>query len=84
LVKIMADQGAVLLDIPGLTDAGTGESLVMDISRKPLINLVWVGAFLVVLGSIVVFIRRREEMNLRSSYRSGTSEAESISDHLTH
>jgi cytochrome c-type biogenesis protein CcmF len=80
LVKILADQGAVLLAIPGLTDAGAGESLVMDVSRKPLINLVWVGAFLIVLGSIVVFIRRRDEMNQRSSVAQPSTSSQGAAD----
>ncbi|MFZ1684362.1 MAG: cytochrome c biogenesis protein CcsA [Candidatus Zixiibacteriota bacterium] len=60
--RVLADQGAVGLVIPGLTDIGGGERLVLDVSRKPLINLVWTGALLIVLGTIVVFLRRREEM----------------------
>ncbi len=49
------------ITIPGLTEVSP-EKLVLDISRKPLINLVWIGAVLIMLGSLVTFIRRREEM----------------------
>ncbi len=63
LSRILADQGQVVLTIPGLTQSGGGERLVLDVSRKPLINLVWGGAFLIILGSILVFIRRREELD---------------------
>ena len=62
IARILADQGEVVLSIPGLTSTGGGERLVLDISRKPLINLVWGGAFLIVIGSVLVFIRRREEL----------------------
>jgi cytochrome c-type biogenesis protein CcmF len=61
LDRILADQGAVAISIPGLIDRSP-EKLVLDISRKPLINLVWVGAVLIMIGSLVTFIRRREEM----------------------
>jgi len=59
--KILADQGAVAVDIPGLTDQDNGDQLLMDISRKPLINLVWVGTTFIMLGTLIVFFRRRRE-----------------------
>ena len=59
--RILADQGAVLVDIPGLVDQHSGDQLLLDISRKPLINLVWVGTTLILLGSLIVFVRRRRE-----------------------
>jgi len=59
---IMADRGMVSLRIPGLVETNPPDQLVLDISRKPLINLVWVGTTLVMLGSLIVFIRRREEL----------------------
>lgn len=61
LDQILADRGAVSLTIPGLTEAGSGERLVLDISRKPIISLVWAGAILILIGSLVVFLRRRDE-----------------------
>ncbi|PWB75563.1 hypothetical protein C3F09_02020 [candidate division GN15 bacterium] len=61
LIRVLADQKAVVLNIPGLTDVATPETLVLDISRKPLINFVWGGAILTLIGSIITFIRRREE-----------------------
>ncbi len=59
--KILADQGAVVVDIPGLTDQEQGDRLLLDVSRKPLINLVWFGTTLIMLGTLIVFIRRRKE-----------------------
>ncbi len=61
LVQILADQKAVVLNIPGLTDVASPETLVLDISKKPLINLVWGGAILTLLGTVITFLRRREE-----------------------
>ena len=59
--KIFADQGEVVVDIPGLTDQDNGDRLLMDVSRKPLINLVWIGTTFIMLGTLIVFIRRRKE-----------------------
>lgn len=61
LARILADQKAIVLSIPGLTDVAAPETLVLDVSKKPLINLVWVGAILTMLGTILTFIRRRQE-----------------------
>ncbi len=61
LDRIMADQGAVAITIPGLIQKSP-EQLVLDISKKPLINFVWIGAILIMVGSLITFLRRREEM----------------------
>jgi len=61
LIRILADQKAIVLSIPGLTDVASPETLVLDVSKKPLINLVWGGAILTMLGTVITFIRRREE-----------------------
>ncbi len=60
--KILADQGAVAISIPGLTGKEGGDLLVLDITKKPIINLVWAGAILIMVGSVIVFIRRRGEI----------------------
>ncbi|HWR83552.1 MAG TPA: cytochrome c biogenesis protein CcsA [Candidatus Deferrimicrobium sp.] len=60
--RILADQAAVVLNIPGLTDAGQMEALVLDISKKPVINLVWAGTTLILLGCVIAFLRRRAEL----------------------
>ncbi|MEW5995239.1 MAG: cytochrome c biogenesis protein ResB, partial [Candidatus Zixiibacteriota bacterium] len=62
IARIDADGGAVLLDIPGLTDRAAKEVLVLDVSKKPAINLVWVGTSLILLGCLIAFVRRRGEM----------------------
>lgn len=64
LLKISADQGLVML---GITDKDSAEefadkqSLVLDISLKPLINFVWLGLIMVVIGSGWSTIRRIKE-----------------------
>ena len=60
--KILADQGAVLLDIPGL-DTNTPETLVLDVTRKPMIILVWIGTTIVLLGCVLSFARRRKDIS---------------------
>jgi len=54
IAEIMADEGKVMIDIVGIGD------LVMEVARKPLINLVWLGAILIVFGSIIGYYKRRK------------------------
>ncbi len=60
--SVLADQGAVTLSIPGLVEESQGERLILDVSNKPLINLVWAGAILILLGTMLTFLRRRKEL----------------------
>jgi len=62
ILQIMADQGAVVLDIPGLFSDTKPDKLILDISKKPLIVLVWIGTTLVLLGSLIAVYRRRGEL----------------------
>ncbi|HKK21106.1 MAG TPA: hypothetical protein VJ983_06515, partial [candidate division Zixibacteria bacterium] len=61
--QILADQGGVMLHIPGLVASGPPDRLILDISKKPIINLVWLGTTLVLLGSILVYLRRKSELS---------------------
>lgn len=61
ITSIHADQGSVGIAIPGVTDARSTESLILDVSKKPLINFVWGGAILIMLGTGLSFLRRRQE-----------------------
>ncbi|MEW5794946.1 MAG: cytochrome c biogenesis protein CcsA [Candidatus Zixiibacteriota bacterium] len=60
--QIIADQGVVVLDIPGLLPGISPEKLILDISKKPMITLVWVGTTLILLGSLTSLYRRRTEL----------------------
>ena len=62
IVQIMADQGAVALDIPGLASDSKPPKLILDITKKPLIILVWIGTTLILLGSLITIYRRRSEL----------------------
>ncbi len=60
---IDADRGMVKLAIAGLGSdssgsAGTPANLVLDVSTKPLILLVWLGTILTLAGSCLAVIRR--------------------------
>lgn len=60
--EILPDEGAIVLTIPGLKRESKIDRLILDVARKPLINLVWWGTTLIMLGAIIVYIRRREEL----------------------
>lgn len=60
--QILADQAMVILDIPGLTPSMKPERLILDVSKKPMISLVWVGTTLMLLGSLAAVFRRRSDL----------------------
>ncbi len=60
--QILADQGAIALNIPGLTSTGPPDRLILDISKKPIINFVWLGTTLIMIGAILVYYRRKDEL----------------------
>ncbi|MEW6412241.1 MAG: cytochrome c biogenesis protein CcsA [Candidatus Zixiibacteriota bacterium] len=61
--QIIADRHAVSLSIPGLFKSQAPDRLILSITKKPVINLVWAGTTLILLGTIIVFLRRRSELN---------------------
>jgi cytochrome c-type biogenesis protein CcmF len=61
LSAIDATSGAVQLDFVGVEPAGAGAklaSLSVDVTRKPLIRLVWYGLYVVLLGGILATSQR--------------------------
>jgi len=60
--RILADQAAIIIDVPGLTDQNMDETLLLDISKKPVINLVWIGTTILLVGSVLVVLRRRRDL----------------------
>ena len=62
IMQVLADQKAVVLDIPGLVSNKNPEKLILDVSKKPIINFVWFGTTLLVIGLVIVFIKRRKEL----------------------
>jgi cytochrome c-type biogenesis protein CcmF len=59
--QILADKHAVVIDVPGIIEKGPEDQLIMSVSKKPIIMLVWIGTTLIMLGSAVVCIRRYRE-----------------------
>jgi cytochrome c-type biogenesis protein CcmF len=65
LLKINADQGMIVLgltekDNPG--DFEEKEKLILDISLKPMINLVWLGVLIIIVGTGWSAVRRIREV----------------------
>jgi hypothetical protein len=62
--RIDAEGGTVQLQIydPSLApEAATPASLVIDVSTKPLISLVWIGTVLIIIGiAMAMFLRRKD------------------------
>jgi cytochrome c-type biogenesis protein CcmF len=58
ITRIHAETGSVELALPGTTEPSIA---VVDVSRKPLVNLVWIGALVMLLGTSLAGIRRAGE-----------------------
>lgn len=59
LRDIQADAGMVSLQFSGIKGMDVVDLLVLEVSKKPLINLVWLGIILICIGTLVSFARRR-------------------------
>jgi cytochrome c-type biogenesis protein CcmF len=51
--RIYADNGAVALSIPGLVPGSSPDRLILDVSVKPGINLLWLGTIVVFIGLLL-------------------------------
>ena len=59
IASVDPNTGRVALEVPGLAPhGGAGDILAVEVSTKPLINLVWLGA-IVMLGSAFLSVLRR-------------------------
>ena len=60
---INAGDGAVRLETAGVGPAGTGAlpKLSLDVSRKPLIQLVWFGLYIILFGGLLSTVARFRE-----------------------
>ncbi len=54
--------GRVSLILPGAEQGGEGQVLAVEISTKPLINLVWLGAILMLAATFLVMVRRAQDV----------------------
>jgi len=58
IASVDPNTGRVALELPGMTRNRSQEILAVEVSTKPLINLVWIGAILM-LGSAFLSVLRR-------------------------
>jgi len=69
IAAVDPNTGRVALIVPGMARPAGGEVLAVEVSTKPLINLVWVGAILM-LGSVFLSaIRRATELRPAAGVR---------------
>lgn len=59
LQDIQADNGTVTLQFAGLPGMDVKDLLVLEVSKKPLINLVWLGVLMICAGTFISYLRRR-------------------------
>jgi cytochrome c-type biogenesis protein CcmF len=60
IAGVDAAQGRVGLEVPGLGRPQAGNILAVEVSTKPLINLVWLGS-IIMLGSVFLSVIRRAQ-----------------------
>jgi len=63
--RIDAEEGRVQLQVydPAMAPKGpTPSSLVIDVSTKPLISLVWIGTILIMIGITMAIVLRRKDV----------------------
>jgi hypothetical protein len=61
LEKIFADEGAVLISVEGLTPKSPPDRLILEVSKKPTMNILWAGSILLVVGGLMT-VRNRWKM----------------------
>jgi len=62
LEKIFADEGAILVSIEGLTSASPPDRLILEVSKKPTMNILWAGSIFLALGGLMT-VRNRWKMS---------------------
>lgn len=67
LVRMDADHGRIAVLPPGGT--ALAPTVVIDLSTKPWVNLVWVGALLMLFGTALAGVRRAREQVVREPRR---------------
>ena len=68
VVAVSPNDGAVVVRLRGISknpadefQAATVESLSLDVTRKPLISLVWGGFYVMMAGAFLAFVKRSRE-----------------------
>jgi cytochrome c-type biogenesis protein CcmF len=61
LEQIYADQGSVRISVEGLTEKNPEDRLILEVSKKPMMNILWAGTIILVLGGLLSFGSRWEK-----------------------
>jgi hypothetical protein len=83
VVAVSPNDGAVVLWLKGIardpareTQPATTESLSVEVTRKPLISLVWGGFYVLMAGAALAFVKRSREA--RQAVLAGRRESASV------
>jgi cytochrome c biogenesis factor len=55
--------GRALLSLPGAERGNDSQTLAVEVSTKPFINLVWIGAIVMLASAFLSAIRRAQDVN---------------------
>ena len=64
LERINADDKSIVLDLIQTNPQLGKNLLVLEVSRKPLINVLWLGTILIMAGLVIATYRRAKESNM--------------------
>ncbi len=71
ITRIDASSGRVMVEAKGLgTDFKPQETLIIEASIKPYINVLWLGTYIVAIGFVISIYRRWQERKLKSRPKS--------------
>ena len=63
IASVDPNTGRVALEVPGMPRPQTGTTLAVEVSTKPLINLVWLGAIVMLASAFMSVLRRALDLN---------------------
>ena len=58
IASVDPNTGRVALEVPGISRAPAGHILAVEVSTKPMINLVWIGAIVMLASALMSVVRR--------------------------
>jgi cytochrome c-type biogenesis protein CcmF len=64
IVDAEPGSGRVALVLPGAAQPGAGSVLAVELSTKPFINLVWLGAILMLASTFLIVFRRTRDLGV--------------------
>lgn len=66
LKRIDADRKMIYFSLVLSAEETSGDLLILNVSKKPLINLFWLGTILILVGLIIATYRRSKEITVNS------------------